>query len=234
MVENGLRKASEVMAHDRDAGTAREVAVLFADLAGYTALTEAHGDQEAARAALRLLELTRDAYDGEATLVKSMGDGVMVVFDDVDRAMSAALALSHAAEAEDRFLGLRVGLHTGPAVVRHGDVFGATVNLAARLAEHAQPSQVLVTSAVRDRLRRTPDLGWVELGTASLRHVREPVQLLTVRTRKRRDATTDPVCRMVVTDQTTGATEERYRDRRIRFCSEACARLFRNRPDAYL
>lgn len=222
-----------MIARDRDPESDREVAVLFADLAGYTALTEAHGDEEAARAALRLLELARGAYDGEAMLVKSMGDGVMVVFDDVDRAMSAALALSHAAEVEERFLGLRVGLHAGPAVVRHGDVFGATVNLAARLADRAQPSQILVTSAVRDQFRRAPELEWVALGTASLRHVREPVELLTVRTR-RRGATTDPVCRMVVTDQTVGAIEERHRGRRIRFCSDACAQLFRDHPDAYL
>lgn len=220
--------------HTGPRGETREVAVLFADLVGFTALTEAHGDEEAARAAIRLLELTHAAYDGQAVLVKSIGDGVMVVFDDVDAAVSAGLGLSHAALVEPRFLGLRVGIDAGSAVQRHGDVFGATVNLASRVADEAAAGQVLVTGAVRDRLDRAADLELAELGPTSLRHVRDPVDLVEVREAGRvHDVAVDPVCRMQVPDEAPEAVEQVVAGRTVRFCSRPCARLFAEHPDAY-
>jgi class 3 adenylate cyclase len=213
----------------------REVAVLFADLAGYTALTEAHGDEEAARAAMRLLELAHDAYDGCALVVKSLGDGVMLAFDSATVALAAALALSHAARVEDRFPGLRVGLQAGPAVLRAGDVFGATVNEASRIAEEAAPGQVLVARGVMDGL---DDLGVevIELGPTQLRHVRDPVELVAVRDHAGGSAgvPVDPVCRMQVDEDTAEAVVRRHDGQLVRFCSSSCARLFADHPDAYV
>lgn len=218
----------------RAADDVAEVAVLFADLAGFTALTEAHGDDEAARAAIRLLELTHSAYDGRALVVKSIGDGVMVAFDQVAPAVSAALALSHAAHAEPRFLGLRVGVHAGPAVLRGGDVFGATVNVASRVADEAVSGQVLITGEVRDRLSPRSDVGLVDLGATRLRHVRDPVELIELRQASHaHDVSVDPVCRMHVRVDAAGAVERAVDGVVVRFCSTSCARLFAEYPDAY-
>lgn len=214
----------------------REVAVLFADLAGYTALTEAHGDEEAARAAMRLLDLAHAAYDGRALVVKSLGDGVMLAFGDATVALTAALALSHAARAEERFPGLRVGVQAGPAVLRDGDVFGATVNEASRIAHEAAPGQVLVASGVVDRLADPTRVELVELGPTQLRHVRDPVELFAVRDDPRGDSgvLVDPVCRMQVDRDSAETVLRRHDGRPVRFCSSSCARLFADHPDAYV
>lgn len=212
-----------------------EVTVLFADLAGFTAMTEAHGDAAAAWAAIRLLELTCAAYDGQALVVKSIGDGVMVAFEDVVTAVSAALALSYAAHAEPRFLCLRIGVHAGPAVLRGGDVFGATVNVASRVADEAASGQVLVTGAVRDRLPPS-DLKLVELGPTSLRHVREREELIEVsQPGHGHDVPVDPVCRMQVPVGAQGAVERIVGGMPVRFwfCSASCALLFAEHPEAY-
>jgi len=121
---------------------------LFADLVGYTALTEAVGDAAAADLA-RAFRRTMCALsrDHGARQVKSMGDGVMIWIAD------AADAVSLAAETLDRvgtrsdLLPVRVGVHTGPAVRRGGDWYGSAVNVAARLAEQAEPNEALVSEA---------------------------------------------------------------------------------------
>jgi class 3 adenylate cyclase len=214
-------------------GQRRDVAVVFADLAGFTALTEAHGDEAAASAAIRLLELTHAAYDGQARLVKSLGDGVMVVFDDVGAAVAAAVALSHAARAEPRFPGLRIGVHAGPVIEQRGDVFGGTVNIASRVADEAEPGQVLLTDRVSNAIGTT-DVELVEVGPTQLRHVRNAVILVQLLPgHDRDDVPVDPVCRMRVTSASPDLVQRRHEGRVIVFCSRACARLFDEHPTVY-
>lgn len=154
-------------------GTRREISVVFADVRGYTALTE-HAEPEEVVALLNdYFRLATDViFSREGTLDKFLGDAVMAFFnapedqhDHVYRAVDAALALQHAiAERNARITGkgLRfgIGVHVGEAVV--GNVgtnramnytaIGDTVNVAKRLQEHARPGDVLITSAVQSRL----------------------------------------------------------------------------------
>jgi class 3 adenylate cyclase len=119
---------------------------LFADLSGYTALTEARGDEEAADVA-REFRRTMCALsrDHGARQLKSMGDGVMIWAPD--SAVGVALAVRAVAEVGRRpdLLPVSVGLHTGPAVRRGGDWYGSAVNVAARLADQAGPNEALVS-----------------------------------------------------------------------------------------
>jgi adenylate cyclase len=108
---------------------------LFADLAGFTALTEAHGDEQAAdlveefsRAADGLLP----RYGGEQ--IKTIGDALMLRVETPAGAVKLGLALTHDMLAECGYPAIRVGMHHGSAVHRGGDWFGATVNLAARVS----------------------------------------------------------------------------------------------------
>jgi class 3 adenylate cyclase len=121
---------------------------LFADLVGYTALTEAMGDTAAA-------DLARDfrrtmctlSRDHGARQVKSMGDGVMIWIGDAGAAVSlAAQALERVGNRPD-LLPVRIGVHTGPAVRRGGDWYGSAVNVAARLADQARPNEALISEA---------------------------------------------------------------------------------------
>jgi class 3 adenylate cyclase len=123
---------------------------VFADLAGYTALTERHGDAVAARIAhdfrrtIRRLSRTHGAWH-----VKSMGDGVMIWAPDAGRAVALAAHVVDDVGTRADMLPVRVGVHTGPAVMSGWDWYGGAVNLAARLASAAYPNEALISSATR-------------------------------------------------------------------------------------
>jgi class 3 adenylate cyclase len=123
---------------------------VFADLVGYTALTERHGDDAAARVAHEFWrEMSALCRAHGARQVKAMGDGAMVWAPDAARAVSLATSVVRELGTRDDLLPVRVGAHTGPAVMRGGDWYGGAVNLAARLAAAAEPNQALVSGATR-------------------------------------------------------------------------------------
>jgi adenylate cyclase len=110
-------------------------AVVFVDLTGFTQMTEERGDDVAAEVAMRLGEVALETVAGRGgRIVKLLGDGVLVRFDDATAAAECALDLLVALPRA----GLptaHAGLAAGPLIIREGDVFGRTVNLAARVAD---------------------------------------------------------------------------------------------------
>jgi adenylate cyclase len=112
-------------------------AVLFADLSGFGAFTEACGDDAAADLASRFTALARDSLAPEARLLKTLGDGVLIVAPDLTAARATAHRLRDLVRQDPRLLPVRVGLCSGSVVWRDGDVFGAIVNRAARLTDAA-------------------------------------------------------------------------------------------------
>jgi adenylate cyclase len=127
---------------------------VFADLVGYTALTEERGDEAAARVA-REFRRTMCALSREhgAWQVKSMGDGVMIWSPDAGRAVALAAHTVERVGTRADLLPARVGVHTGPAVMRSCDWYGSAVNVAARLADQAEPNEALVSAATRAAVR---------------------------------------------------------------------------------
>ena len=110
-------------------------AVAFIDLTGFTRLTEERGDEIAAAIAMRLGELTTDTVHPQGgRVVKLLGDGVLVRFDDASSAAGATLDLLAALPSANLPSG-HAGLASGPLIARDGDIFGRTVNLAARVAD---------------------------------------------------------------------------------------------------
>jgi class 3 adenylate cyclase len=132
---------------------------VFADLVGYTALTEAHGDEAAARLAREFRRtLSRLSREHGAWQVKSMGDGAMIWSPDASRSVSLAARVVEEISVRPDLLPVRVGVHTGQAVMRGGDWYGSAVNLAARLAEHARPNEALISGSTRSAFRG--ELAW--------------------------------------------------------------------------
>jgi adenylate cyclase len=127
-----------------------ELAVLFADVSGSTRLYETLGDERALATVGRCMALMREVSEGHAgRVVKTIGDEVMSVFTLADQAAQAAAAM-HARVAEEPFavaarVALRIGFHFGPALEADGDVYGDSVNVAARLAGIAHASQVITS-----------------------------------------------------------------------------------------
>ncbi|MEE8551311.1 MAG: adenylate/guanylate cyclase domain-containing protein, partial [Gemmatimonadota bacterium] len=125
--------------------------VLFTDLVGHTEMMSRLGD-ERGRDVLREHErITREVLAAHGgTEVKTMGDGFMVSFGSVTKAVECAVALQRAfAEHEGEALSVRVGLNAGEPIEEDGDLFGATVILASRIAAKAEGGEILVADTVR-------------------------------------------------------------------------------------
>jgi adenylate cyclase len=168
-----IEAALETAGLHRKPGT-RPEACAFADLSGYTKLTEELGDTTAEGIALRLAELMQEvATRHDGVVVKMLGDGVHFHFPDPSSAVAASLELVEKAEPQ----GLppaHVGVNAGPMSYVDGDYYGLTVILAARIAAQAGPGQVLVGEAAAGN--GTPrGVRFEEVGPVPLKGVARPV-----------------------------------------------------------
>jgi class 3 adenylate cyclase len=128
--------------------TGPEPAIAFFDLTGFTTFAERRGDEAAAAMALRLADVAREISTRHGgRVVKLLGDGVLLRFADSASAVRALLDLLEAAEENGLPPG-HAGIHQGPVITRNGDVFGRTVNLAARVGDAAPSGRLHVTAAV--------------------------------------------------------------------------------------
>ena len=215
---------------------AGEHTFLFADLAGFTALTEAHGDEHAVELAAEFSEWVRELLpEHGAEEVKTIGDAVMLRCGDPAAAVELGLRIVEGIGARPEFPVVRVGMHTGPAIEREGDWFGATVNLAARVSGAAGGSEVLLTEATREA---AGDLGSIELrrrGVQRFKNVRESISVYrALREGEQREGLPiDPVCRMAV-DPGQAAGELTYEGREYHFCSLSCVQAFAASPRHYV
>ena len=129
--------------------------ILFTDLEGSTSLTQRLGDTAAMAVLRRHDEIVRGALASNGgTEVKHTGDGIMASFRSVAAALTAAVAiqrgLAEAQRAGEMPLGVRIGIAAGEPVTQDGDLFGATVQLAARLSSRAAPDSILAATSVRE------------------------------------------------------------------------------------
>jgi class 3 adenylate cyclase len=155
--------------------------VLFTDIADSTPLTQALGDQ----AALAMLgvhdTIVRDALSASGGReVKHTGDGIMASFVSAAGAVRCAIEIQrqldkHSQENPDRPLKVRVGAAAGEPVEQHNDLFGSTVQLAARLCAHAQPEQILVSNAIAE-LCIGKGLSFQDVGEVTLKGFDSPVR----------------------------------------------------------
>jgi adenylate cyclase len=151
-------------------------AMCFLDLVGYTRLTDERGDQAAAELAEALAVLVNGSAREHGGLpVKWLGDGVMVYFREPPGAVLAALDMVEELSAASLPPG-HLGIAAGPVVAQGGDYFGRTVNLAARIAAHAGPGQVLVGESVVEG-GSPPGVELVEAGEVQLKGFARPVML---------------------------------------------------------
>lgn len=147
------RRAVLLRAGAKDTGAGPVLAVGFADMVGFTLLSQHLGDEELATVVRRFEEISYDIVAGHGgRVVKTIGDEVMFVVSDPVAAARIGLELSEA-YGDDELLGeVRVGLAAGPVLVRDGDYFGPTVNLAARIVQIAEPGTVLVSDELHAML----------------------------------------------------------------------------------
>jgi class 3 adenylate cyclase len=137
--------------------TTEKLAVLFADICGSTALYDSLGDDRARRLIARCIATMSAMISGhQGRLVKTIGDEIMCTFPTAELALHAAGAMQSAVEdnaaGDDPPLHIRVGFHYGEVIHENNDVFGDTVNVAARVASIARAAQIMTTQAAVDAL----------------------------------------------------------------------------------
>jgi adenylate cyclase len=158
-------------------------AMCFLDLSGYTRLTEQRGDQAAAEMSANLGSLVQRGSHGRGGRpVKWLGDGVMVHFKDPGAAVHFALEMRDEVPAVD-LPATHIGIAAGPLILQDGDYFGRTVNLASRIAGHAEAGQVLVSDLVVE-VAADPVVEFVDVGPVDLKGVSGPVGLHEARWRR--------------------------------------------------
>ena len=136
-----------------------ELAILFADVVGSTRIYEIMGDLRARDMVLTCVEIMRSATEqNQGTVIKTIGDEIMATFPTANDALNAASRMQHdirihaELKVEGQPIAIRIGGHFGPVVLENRDIFGAAVHTANRMTSQAKAGQIMVTSAIVERL----------------------------------------------------------------------------------
>jgi adenylate cyclase len=154
------------------------IAIAFADLAGYTRMTEELGDEHAVDVVERFVADVEHTLPDDARLIKTIGDEVMVVGGDAAALVDWAVGFQalHVTRPLPR-----IGMHHGEVLYRDGDYYGREVNQAARVAARAGPGEVLVTRDVVEAAG--PHLQFEHIGDVRLKGFTDPTELFLARSR---------------------------------------------------
>jgi len=138
----------------------KKLVVLFADISSSSDLYERLGDKLALQSITQCVGIMTKELDAfQGTLVKVIGDEIMCTFPTAEQAFHAACAMHHAVSRckyqDDTPMHIRIGFHYGEVIHQSGDVFGDTVNVAARVSAITRANQIIVTESVVDALPST-------------------------------------------------------------------------------
>jgi adenylate cyclase len=175
-------------------------AILMADVAGYTRLM----DEYEADTHSRLMALWDKVVEpaiatARGQIVKNTGDGFLAYFASLSSAVECAAGIqqsvhrSEAAQPPEKRLAFRMGLHVGDIVIEARDVYGAGVNLAARLQELGEPGSLTISASVREQLGSNLKLPTVDLGNVTLKNIATPVRVFRVITSPEAERERTPV-----------------------------------------
>jgi class 3 adenylate cyclase/YHS domain-containing protein len=212
-----------------------EATFCFVDIAGFTALTETHGERAAADLVDDFMKLVRESIETRGHLQSLIGDCAFLVFPDPVVAIEALSRLYGSVADRKHFPIIRTGLHHGSALLRDNRHFGTSVNVAARVAAQATGGHILSTKVVADVLTQAgiPNVEIEHQGLVSLRNLPEPMDLYEiVLSNFTPEYAIDPVCKMQVdTQHAAGALH--FNHKKYWFCSLLCVESFAKQPASY-
>ena len=162
--------------------------ILFTDMESSTALTQQLGDAAAQKVRRAHNDIVRSALAAHGgSEIKHTGDGIMSAFAAASPALECAMSIqrhvaAHKEEHPGFPLGVYIGLNAGEPIAEEGDLYGTSVDLAARICDHAEPGQILAADVVR-QLVAGKDFLFADLGETELRGFEDPVKLWELRWR---------------------------------------------------
>jgi class 3 adenylate cyclase len=165
--------------------SSRVTTVMFTDMVGSTDMTQAQGDNAAQHVVRRHNSIVRNAltqFSGKE--IKHTGDGIMASFASAASGVEAAIAIQRAIAAynlqgQDQELHVRIGINAGEPIEEEQDLFGATVQLAARVCARCDTDEILCSNVVKE-LASGRNLSFTSIGGQELKGFKEPIHLYQV------------------------------------------------------
>lgn len=205
----------------------------MADLTGYTAMTDVHGGESAARIVQKYMQLVDKSLYGETRVVQRIGDQVVLLSENSPDVLLTANQLNASTLEEHQFLSIHAGIHFGPVFMDNGNLFGSTINIAARIMNLANRGQILCSSAFVDSVGAYPGVAFKPFGTHKLKNVMTEVEVFELSTNASPALPVDPVCHMLIDpgkDHYTFA----FRGKTFHFCSIHCLDIFKASPESFI
>jgi adenylate cyclase len=213
----------------------KNIAILMADLTGYTAMTEVHGALSAATIVEKYLELAHKAMFGKSRLLERVGDQLVIVSESPDDITHTALRLLEHTSAENNFLHIHGGLHFGPVLEQSGSFYGTSMNLTARIAAIAKRNSILCSVDFTKSVTVPHEFSFSNIGEVRMKNIKNPIalaELIPIDKNNSPQKEADPVCHMAV--EATTPLRYRYKGVVYHFCSEDCLHAFRDNPEQVL
>lgn len=198
----------------------KNIAILIADLSGYTALTEAHGASIAANTIDKYLYIVQRSLIGKSTLHQCVGDEVIIVSDSADDLINTAISLIANCSKEQYFLQIHGGLHYGKTLKHNSRYFGSPINHTSRIANKANKGTFWVSSAFVNALTNPQKYSFSAKGKQQFKNVSEKIDVFEIITNKTLKYNVDPVCRMLIHDKENAIPHPH--DDSVFFCSADC------------
>ena len=211
-----------------------ELALLIADLSGYTAFTETHGALYASEIVLRFQRLAAASLEAGVRIVNSIGDDVFCAGADTLAVVRTAMRLRDEVERQPEFPNIRTGVHCGRIVERERQLFGGPINLTARVAAHAVGGQILCTEPIANAVHGVAEFEVRAIGERRFRNVARSVAVFELARAHTEERTSviDPVCRMQV-EIARAVAAITHAGTTYHFCSLKCAGDFAKTPALY-
>ncbi len=197
-----------------------DIAILIADLSGYTSLTDTHGATAAADLIERYINILAKSLVGKSKFHQRTGDEVLVVSPSADDLLGTATALIQNTSTENAFLQVHGGLHYGKILKRNDDFYGTTINLCSRIAAKAPPGTLWCSENFIIALTNASDVRFQAKGKHSFKNLSLKTEIFELTIDLGEPLYIDPVCRMLLRDKVNSLPHPENQE--IYFCSETC------------
>jgi adenylate cyclase len=204
----------------------KNMAILMADLSGYTALTETHGSVSAADLIDKYIRIAESCLVGDCRLHERNGDEIMIVSTSADALLQTALLIGEKAGGEENFLQVHGGLHFGKVLKRGGSYFGSVINLTARIASNANAGTICCSREFVEALKNKSKYKMQSKGAQHFKNISNGKEIFEVSSKRKKTFHIDSVCRMLLLNL-NNAIPHPFEKKKY-FCSSHCLHIYSN------
>ena len=202
----------------------KNIAILMADLSGYTALTEAHGSVAAADLIDKYIEIVENCLVGDSKLHERTGDEIMIVSASPDFLLATTLMIRKNTSNEENFLQVHGGLHYGKVLKRGNSYFGSAINLTSRIAAKANAGTYWCSEEYANALSNKSMFTLTSKGNHLFKNISKEKEVFELCIEDRKTFYIDPVCRMLILDPKNAIPHPNEGDQY--FCSPDCLEIY--------